>query len=187
MTAAIATPPTSPATRSTCPAASPSRHGRTDRAVRGPAARAQQHLSNWSTAPTWSGSAWPTRQDLFEISTPERAKAAPRCRVDGTTVVAGLRDTGLCRPGGGHRGAELDDCGGPSALGGGASDEVVDLTGGPGGERRLQRRHVPRRGDLPAAAGTQRVMMSGGASQFVVRLAGDRSGPGGSDGRRRAR
>jgi hypothetical protein len=110
--------------------------------------------------------------DRYEVSTPDGAKAAPAVDVDGHEVVAGLHAT---------------DGGGPALvtvvlsskvhwsvrLAGGAGDESVDLTGGPGGDVEFSAGTSRASVALPAAKGTQRVLLSGGAAQFEVRLAGD--------------
>jgi hypothetical protein len=110
--------------------------------------------------------------DLFEVATPKDAKAAPSVAVDGTTVIAGLRDTGRTGP------AVVsvvldDDVRWLVRLGGGAADESVDLTGGPGGDVELTGGTSRAEVALPAAKGRQRVTMSGGAGTMVVRLGGD--------------
>jgi hypothetical protein len=110
-------------------------------------------------------------QDLYRISTPENAKVAPTVSVDGGTVVAGLRNTGFAGP------AVVTALLSSKIrwdvrLSGGAQDELVDLTGGPGGNVDFSAGTSRAEAILPAAAGTQRVVMSGGASQFVVRLGG---------------
>jgi hypothetical protein len=109
---------------------------------------------------------------LFEVSTPDGSKTAPVVDVDDTTVIAGLRDTGLSGPA--VMTAVLsDDVRWTVRLGGGASDEIVDLTGGPGGDVDLTAGTSRAEVALPVGRGTQRVTMSGGAGQFVVRLAGN--------------
>jgi hypothetical protein len=110
--------------------------------------------------------------DRYEVSTPDGAKAAPAVDVDGHEVLAGLHAT---------------DGGGPALvtvvlsskvhwnvrLAGGANDESVDLTGGPGGDIEFSAGTSRASVALPAAKGTQRVVLGGGAAQFDVRLAGD--------------
>lgn len=110
--------------------------------------------------------------DRYEVSTPDGAKVAPAVDVDGHEVVAGLHAT---------------NGGGPALvtivlsskvrwsvrLSGGANDESVDLTGGPGGDVDFSAGTARAAVALPAAKGTQRVVLSGGASQFDVRLTGD--------------
>jgi hypothetical protein len=110
--------------------------------------------------------------DLFEVSTADDAKAAPSVRVDGGTVLAGLRDTGRTGP------AVVsvvlsNEVRWLVRLGGGAAEESVDLTGGPGGDVELSAGTTRAEVALPAAAGPQRVAMTGGADTVVVRLAGN--------------
>jgi hypothetical protein len=110
--------------------------------------------------------------DLFRISTPDDAKVAPSVNVDRSTVIAGLRDTGLAGPA--VVIVELsDDVAWNVRLAGGATDESVDLTAGRGGNVDFSAGTSRAAVALPAAPGTQRVTMSGGASQFSVRLAGN--------------
>jgi hypothetical protein len=110
--------------------------------------------------------------DLYRVSTPDDAKVMPSVHVDGGTVLAGLTGTGL---------------GGPAIvevvlssavrwrirLGGGASEEIVDLTGGQIGEVEFSAGTNRAEVSLPPASATARVLMSGGASQFLVHLTGD--------------
>jgi hypothetical protein len=110
--------------------------------------------------------------DRYEVSTPDGAKAAPAVDVDDHEVVAGLHAT---------------DGGGPALvtvvlsssvrwtvrLAGGANDESVDLTGGPGGDVDFSAGTSRASVALPAGRGTQRVVLGGGAAQFDVRLTGD--------------
>jgi hypothetical protein len=110
--------------------------------------------------------------DLFRVSTPEDAKVAPAVDVDGSTVVAGLRGTGLAGP------AIVtvvlsDDVFWNVRLAGGAIGESVDLTGGRGGNVDFSAGTSRAEVALPATSGTQRVTMSGGASLLTVRLGGD--------------
>jgi hypothetical protein len=110
--------------------------------------------------------------DLFEVSTPDDSKVKPAVDADGRTVVAGLRATG--EPGPAVVNVVLsDDVRWTVRLAGGAEDEAVDLTGGPGGNVDFSAGTSRAAAALPAGSGTQRVTMSGGASQFVVRLAGN--------------
>ena len=109
--------------------------------------------------------------DLFRMSTPDDAKAAPTAAVDGSTVVAGMRGTGLAGP------ALLtvllaDGVRWDVRLAGGATGESVDLSGGPGGNVDFSAGTSRAEVALPAAGGTQRVTMSGGASMLTVRLGG---------------
>ncbi|MGX6608548.1 hypothetical protein ACWKSP_41515 [Micromonosporaceae bacterium Da 78-11] len=110
--------------------------------------------------------------DLYEVATPDGSRVAPAVSADGNDVVAGLRDTGE---------------GGPAVvtvvlsssvrwqvrLAGGAADESVDLTGGPGGDVDFSSGTSRAAVALPAGRGTQRVVMSGGAGQLRVRLGGN--------------
>jgi hypothetical protein len=109
---------------------------------------------------------------MFEVSTPESAKAAPIVEVARSSVVARLRNTGL--PGPAFVLVTLNrDVRWTVRLSGGAVDEVVDLTGGRGGDVDFTAGTSRAEAVLPTAEGTQRVTMSGGAEQFVVRLAGN--------------
>jgi hypothetical protein len=110
--------------------------------------------------------------DLFRISTPDGADVVPAVDVDGSAVVAGLRGTGQ----GGLAAVTVllsDDFVWNVRLAGGAADEGVDLTGGRGGNVDFAAGTSRAEVALPAAGGTQRVTLSGGAGQFVVRLGGD--------------
>jgi hypothetical protein len=109
--------------------------------------------------------------DRFEVSTPDGAKVAPAVDVDGHEVVAGLRGTGRGGP------AVVDVVLSSSVrwsviLAGGANDEAVDLTGGPGGDVNFSSGTSRASVALPAGQGTQRVVLGGGAAQFDVRLYG---------------
>jgi hypothetical protein len=111
-------------------------------------------------------------RDRFEVSTPDGAKVAPAVAVDGHEVVAGLRDTGGAGP------AVVNVVLSSSVrwtvrLAGGANDEAVDLTGGPGGDVDFSSGTSRAAVALPAGKGTQRVVLGGGAAQFEVRLSGD--------------
>jgi hypothetical protein len=110
--------------------------------------------------------------DRFEVSTPDGAKVAPAVEVTGNEVVAGLHDTGEPGP------AVVNVLLSPAVrwhvrFAGGAADEAVDLTGGPGGDVDFSTGTSRADVALPAGKGTQRVVLSGGAGQFTVRLAGD--------------
>ncbi len=109
--------------------------------------------------------------DLFEVATPAESKVVPKVDVDGSTVVAGLKGTGLTGP------ALItvvlsDDVRWVVRLTGGASDQTVDLKGGPGGDIDFAAGTSRAEVGLPAARGTQRVVVGGGASQLVVNLTG---------------
>jgi hypothetical protein len=109
---------------------------------------------------------------MFEVSTAESAKSAPTVQVDGSSVVTGLRGTGEAGP------AVVqvvlsDDVRWRVELVGGAVDEVVDLTGGPGGDVDFGAGTSRAEAVLPAGRGTQSVTMRGGTKEFVVRLAGN--------------
>jgi hypothetical protein len=109
--------------------------------------------------------------DLFRVSTPDNAKVAPSVDVSGTDVVTALNNTGLAGPA--VVNVQLsNDVRWTVRLAGGATDEAVDLTGGKGGDVDFATGTSRAAVALPAASGTQRVVMSGGASQFAVRLAG---------------
>jgi hypothetical protein len=109
--------------------------------------------------------------ELFRMSTPDDAKVAPAVTVDRSTVVAGLRGTGL---GGPALVTVLlaEDVRWDVRLGGGATGETVDLTGGRGGDVDFSAGTSRADVALPAARGTQRVTMNGGASELTVRLDG---------------
>jgi hypothetical protein len=110
--------------------------------------------------------------DLFEVATPDDAKISPFVQVDGTIVVAGLRDTG--RPGPAAVSVVLnDDVRWLVQLEEGAVEKQVDLTGGPGGNVELGTGSTRAEVALPAAAGRQYIAMTGGVESMVVRLAGD--------------
>ncbi|MFB9357602.1 hypothetical protein [Actinoplanes nipponensis] len=109
--------------------------------------------------------------DLFEVSTPAGSKVVPKVDVNGATVVAGLRDTGLTGP------ALItvvlsDDVRWTVRLAGGASDQGVDLRGGPGGDVDFSAGTSRAEVSLPAGRGTQRVALGGGASRLLVNLTG---------------
>ena len=110
--------------------------------------------------------------DRYDISTPEGSKALPTVRVDGGEVLAGVRD------GAGSGPAVVDvvlddDVRWQIRLAGGASESTVDLTAGPGGDVDFSAGTSRASVALPAARGTQRVVLSGGAGEFIVRLGGD--------------
>ncbi|MFI5938485.1 hypothetical protein [Actinoplanes sp. NPDC051494] len=109
--------------------------------------------------------------DLFSVATPADSKVAPSVAVDGNTVLAGLRGSGLSGP------AMVTvvlarDVRWQIRLAGGASEQAVDLSGGPGGDVELSAGTSRAEIVLPAASGTQRVTMSGGAGRMVVHLGG---------------
>jgi hypothetical protein len=110
--------------------------------------------------------------DRYDVSTPDAAKAAPAVDIDGHEVVAGLHATA----GGGPALVTVvlsSKVHWSVRLAGGANDESVDLTGGPGGDVEFSAGTSRASVALPAAKGTQRVVLGGGAAQFDVRLAGD--------------
>ena len=109
--------------------------------------------------------------DRYRVSTPDDSRVAPAVDVDGATVTATLRDTG--KPAPAVVTVELgDDVRWQVRLSGGAHDESVDLTGGPGGDVEFSAGTSRAAVTLPAAKGTQRVVLGGGANLFSVRLAG---------------
>jgi hypothetical protein len=109
--------------------------------------------------------------DLVRVVTPPDSKVAPALDLTGSTVVAGLRDTGLGGPA--VVTVQLDnDHPWNVRLAGGAADQSVDLTGGRGGNVDLAAGTSRAEVTLPAADGTQRVTIRGGASQVTVRLGG---------------
>ncbi|MFI7376350.1 hypothetical protein ACIBSW_40325 [Actinoplanes sp. NPDC049668] len=109
--------------------------------------------------------------DLYQVSTPAESSVVPKVDVDGSSVVAGLRD-------GGRDGLAIvnvvlsDDVRWEVRLAGGASDQAVNLTGGPGGDVDFAAGTSRAEVTLPAGRGTQRVMLRGGASRLVVHLTG---------------
>ncbi|MEV4352627.1 hypothetical protein AB0J83_49890 [Actinoplanes sp. NPDC049596] len=110
--------------------------------------------------------------DRYEISTPDDARVAPAVSVDDTTVVTALRDT----DGGGPALVDVvlsDDVRWQVRLAAGASDESVDLTGGPGGDVDFSAGTSRASVALPSGKGTQRVTLGGGAGVLAVRLDGD--------------
>ncbi|MBM2617865.1 hypothetical protein JIG36_20110 [Actinoplanes sp. LDG1-06] len=109
--------------------------------------------------------------DLYELSTPDDSKVAPTAAIEGIDLVAGLRDTGRGGP------AVLDvvlsdDVRWQVRLAGGAQDETVDLSGGRGGDVNFSAGTARASVVLPAADGTQKVTLGGGASLLSVRVAG---------------
>jgi hypothetical protein len=110
--------------------------------------------------------------DRYQVSTPDDSKAAPSADVDGHQVVAGLHGTAGTGPA--VVTVVLSSAVRWSVrLAGGAGDESVDLTGGPGGDVEFTAGTSHAAVSLPAAKGTQRVVLGGGAAQFEVHLAGD--------------
>ncbi|WP_326559914.1 hypothetical protein [Micromonospora sp. NBC_01796] len=110
--------------------------------------------------------------DLYRISTPQDAKVRPSVHVDGDTVLAGLAGTGRAGP------AIVtivlsDAVRWRIRLGGGAGEEIVDLTGGRVAEVDFSAGTNRAEVTLPPASGTVRVVMGGGASQFLVHLTGN--------------
>jgi hypothetical protein len=109
---------------------------------------------------------------LFQVSTPADSKVAPKVDVSGATVVARLQDTG-------QHGPALvtvvlsDDVRWGVRLTGGASDQAVDLTGGLGGDVEFTAGTSRAEVTLPAATGTQRIVLGGGASELLVHLTGN--------------
>jgi hypothetical protein len=110
--------------------------------------------------------------DRYDISTPDGSKVLPTVTADHGEILAGVRD------GAGTGPAVVnvvldDDVRWQIRLAGGASDEAVDLTAGPGGDVDFSAGTSRASVALPAARGTQRVVLSGGAGEFTVRLGGD--------------
>ncbi|MEU4221579.1 hypothetical protein [Actinoplanes sp. NPDC026623] len=109
--------------------------------------------------------------DLYRVSTPADSTVVPKVKADGSAVVAELRDTG--RDGPAIVTVVLsDDVRWGVRLAGGASDQTVDLTGGSGGDVDFVAGTSRAEVMLPAARGTQRVTVAGGASQLLVHLTG---------------
>ena len=109
--------------------------------------------------------------DLFEASTPAESKAVPEADVSGTNVVLGLRESGR----GGPTVVSVvlsDDMRWGVRLSGGAGDQSVDLRGGLGGDVDFSAGTSRAGVSLPAAKGTQRVVLAGGAGQLTVNLTG---------------
>jgi hypothetical protein len=110
--------------------------------------------------------------DLYRMSTSDDAKVRPSVQVDGDTVLAGLAGTGRGGP------AIVDIVLSDAVmwhirLAGGATEEVIDLTAGRPGVVEFSAGTNRAEVSLPVAKATVRVVMSGGASQFLVHLAGD--------------
>jgi hypothetical protein len=110
--------------------------------------------------------------DRYDISTPSGSKVLPTVTVQDGEILAGVRD------GTGTGPAVVtvvldDDVRWQIRLAGGASDQAVDLTAGPGGDVDFSAGTARAAVALPAAKGTQRVVLAGGAGEFSVRLAGD--------------
>lgn len=108
---------------------------------------------------------------LYELSTPDESKAAPAASIEGPDLVASLHDTGKTGP------AVLtvvlsDDVRWKIRLAGGAQDQSVDLSDGRGGDVDFAAGTNRAAVVLPAADGTQKVTLGGGASLLSVRVAG---------------
>ncbi len=105
---------------------------------------------------------------MFEMSTPE---ATPVVAVDGPIVIAGLHRTG--RPAPATVKVTLNNqIRWTVRLTGGATDQTVDLTNGPGGDVTFIGGTSRAEVALPTAPGTQHITIAGGANEVVVRLAG---------------
>ncbi len=107
--------------------------------------------------------------DRYEVSTPDGSRVVPVVAVRGAEIVAGVRDSGAAGP------AVVDVVLDASVrwtirLAGGAADEAVDLTGGPGGDVDLSAGTARAAVTLPPGTGTQRVVLGGGAGTLTVRL-----------------
>src|SRR4051812_39775318 len=110
--------------------------------------------------------------DRYDVSTPDGSKVVPTVAVDDGEIIAGVRDSGGTGPA--VVNVVLDDSvRWQIRLAGGASDQAVDLTGGAGGDVDFSAGTARAAVALPAARGTQRVVLAGGAGEFSVRLAGD--------------
>lgn len=112
--------------------------------------------------------------ELFHVATPGDSTVAPAVDADGTSVTARLRATRRDGPAIVTVTVVLArDVRWQVRLVGGASDEAVDLTGGPlGGDVELAAGTSKAELFLPTASGTQKVSVSGGASQLLVHLTG---------------
>nr|WP_296075963.1 hypothetical protein [uncultured Actinoplanes sp.] len=109
--------------------------------------------------------------DRYDVSTPDGSKVVPTVAVDDGEIIAGVRDSGGTGPA--VVNVVLDDnVRWQIRLAGGASDQAVDLTAGPGGDVDFSAGTARAAVALPAARGTQRVVLAGGAGEFRVRLAG---------------
>ncbi len=107
--------------------------------------------------------------DRFDISTLEGSRVVPTVAVQGGEIIAGVRDSGAAGP------AVVDVVLSSSVrwrirLPGGAADEAVDLSGGPGGDVDFSAGTSRAAVTLPPGQGTQRVVLGGGAGTFSVRL-----------------
>jgi hypothetical protein len=110
--------------------------------------------------------------DRYDISTPDGSKVLPTVTVDNGEILAGVRDGDGTGPAAVNVLLD-DDVRWQIRLSGGASDSAVDLTAGPGGDVDFSAGTSRASVALPAARGTQRVVLSGGAGEFTVRLGGD--------------
>jgi hypothetical protein len=110
--------------------------------------------------------------DRYEVSTPDGSRVVPTVAVQGREIVAGVRDSGAAGP------AVVDVVLSNSVrwtirLAGGAADEAVDLSGGPGGDVDFSAGTARAAVTLPPGKGVQRVVLGGGAGSLSVRLGSD--------------
>ena len=108
---------------------------------------------------------------LYRLSTPTNARVAPTADLDGDTVLAGLTEAA----GAGPAVLTVEISTGVRwrlRLGGGAKEQLVDLTGGRVSGVDLTAGSTVSEITLPAPTGTVRVALGGGASRLLVRLAG---------------
>ncbi|PRY17613.1 hypothetical protein CLV70_1537 [Pseudosporangium ferrugineum] len=110
---------------------------------------------------------------LYQVATPAEARLVPVVKVQGGTVVAGLKEES-----GGSGPAIVTvtlarDVRWQVKVAGGSSDVAVDLRGGSlGGDAELSAGTSRAEVFLPAASGTQKVVLGGGASRLLVHLGG---------------
>ncbi|NMO54248.1 hypothetical protein HH310_24070 [Actinoplanes sp. TBRC 11911] len=110
--------------------------------------------------------------DRYDITTPSGSKVLPTVTVRDGEILAGVRD------GTGTGPAVVsvlldDDVRWQIRLAGGSTDSSVDLSAGKGGDVDFSAGTSRASVALPAARGTQRVVVAGGASEVTVRLGGD--------------
>lgn len=110
--------------------------------------------------------------DAYRVSTPRDASVRPAVSLTEGSLLTSLRDTGLDGP------AVVDVVLGESVrwhvrLNGGAKEQHLDLRNAQLGDIEFTAGANRIELTLPPPEGTQRTVLGGGASQVVVRLAGD--------------